>query len=192
MTRDELQLIILNFFAANSGLSKDRIIFKDQRGDAPDTPYGTIKIVSGPKVLGTDEVRVSDAGDDINEFYMSGQRRVLCSFNIYSSLDATKGIDSPGALQLMSNFRDNIERMTVISDLNAQGVSINDRGEVQNLTALLEDVWQERSQLDLTFGYGSNVGDSPGVIEKVGIGGTVTGTVDPDGHVVGPFETDKP
>lgn len=191
MTRDSLQLIILNFFSANSGLPKDKVIFKDQRGDAPDTPYGTIKIVSGPKVLGTDEIRDASPDPD-NEFYMSGQRRVLCSLNIYSSLDPQKGVDSPGALQMMSNFRDNIERMTVINGLNAQGVSINDRGEVQNLTALLEDVWQERSQLDVTFGYGSDVGDSPGVIEKVSIGGQVSGTVDPSGVTIAPFETDKP
>ena len=150
-------------------------MFKDQRGDRPDKPYGTIKILSGPKVLGHDEIRPPDEGMT-DDFLIAGQRRFLVEFEIFSSLDNLNAgpIDpNQGAIQLMSNVRDAFERPTLYNLLNGQGISVNDKQDIQNLSEILEDVFEERAVLTVTLGYGSNVGDSPGIIEKVGVGGTV-------------------
>lgn len=185
MTLSDVKLIVLKWFSQNSGMPLDHCIFADQRGDQPDTPYGTIKITSGPIVLGHDEERQPDTGDTSSDVLISGQRRVLISMNIFSNNDQQRpgGPDVPGALQMMSNVRDSLELPTVYQALNDQGITMNDRGQVQNLSALLETTWQERSQLDVTFGYASNIGDTPGSIDQVTVGGIVQGSVDPSGIV---------
>lgn len=194
MTQNELKLILLKWFSHAAGLKDGHALFADQRGDQPDTPYGTIKLISGPKVLGHDEERQPDVGDDDSDVLISGQRRVMCSLNIFTNLDQEKpgGADQPGALQRMSNVRDSLELPSVYQGINAQGVTINERGEVQNLTALLEDTWQERAQLDCVFGYASNLGDQPGSIDQVEFGGgQISGTVDPLGIVAPTVQVNK-
>lgn len=195
MTNDELKQIIYTWFVKASGLDPIAVIFANQRGDQPDPPYGTINILSGPKILGDDEERQPDVGDTSSDVNICGQRRMLFSLNIFSNLDPQRpgGINKPGALQRMSDVLSSLELPSVFQSLNGQGVTINDRGEVQNLTALLETDWQERSQLDVTFGYASNIGDQPGSIDTVDFGGgLITGTIDPAGITTPNVEVTKP
>lgn len=196
-TLDDILLIILKWFKSAAALGEEQVIFADQRGDQPDTPYGTVKLLSGPKVLGHDEERQPDELDLDSDVLISGQRRILVSLNIYSNKDSQKpgGTDKPGALERMRNVRDSLELPTVYTALNDQGISINDKGEIQNLSTLLETTFQERAQLDITFGFASNIGDQPGTIVEVVIGGDgslVTGTIDPAGIVPGAITIEKP
>src|ERR1700693_989859 len=87
VTRQDFFKIILDWVAANSGLGREKIIFKDQRGDPPDMPYATIKILSGPKTLGHDQVVPTDTPTSTHQFDVVGQKRFLVELEIYSTLD---------------------------------------------------------------------------------------------------------
>lgn len=176
MTREDFQQIMLDLFATNCGLPRTSIIFKDQRGDRPEMPYATVKVLSGPKILGRDEVRDQDLGKS-GDFNIAGIRQYLVEFEILTSGDNLNNPDidmNMEANQLLQNFRDSLESITVPNWLFNQGVSIHVKNDIQNITGLMEDTFQNRANLTITFGVASNFADSPSTIEHVGIGGTVT------------------
>jgi hypothetical protein len=175
VTREDFSQAMLDLFADNCGLPRTSVVFKDQRGDRPDMPYATVKILSGPKVLGRDEHRPQDIGIP-GDFNIAGLRQYLVEFEILTSGDNLNNPDydqDMNAHQLLQNFRDSLETITVPELLNSRGVSIHVKNDIQNLTGLLDDTFQNRAILTITFGVASNIADSPSTIEHVGIGGTV-------------------
>lgn len=151
MTESEIKSSIYDWFSSATGIT---VIFDDQaEGKRPAKPYGTIRIISQVNV--GDQQRQIDA-DGIAT--IAGWRRMLISLNVIG----------PGAIDYMNDALMSLSKQTVLDDFFwSDGIAIVDKGPVQNLTTLLETVFEPRAQMDLTISYAQEDTDDVGYIESV-------------------------
>lgn len=131
------------------------VIFANQNAPRPDKPYATILIVSNVALGGRDEQRSTDSDGIMT---LTGLRRMTLSINIFGE----------GALDYMEQARNSLNKQTVLDDFFwADDIAIINKGEIQNLTLLLETIYEPRAQMNLTIGYAQEYYDDVGFIESV-------------------------
>lgn len=135
------------------------VIFARQGAPRPPLPYATILFVNSATRVGSiDETRISEG-----DFKQRAQRTALVSLNIFGA----------GANDLMSKLRDSLDRADVIEEFAATGLAHIGENGPNDLTALEDTKYIERSQLDLTVLYAVERDTDTGVIETVEITGQV-------------------
>lgn len=162
----DIQRAIYNWFTDTTNV---QAIWAEQEGPRPPRPYASLKLITGPvKTNGIDDMQYVSDG----KYSLKGDRRITCSINVF-------GTDAHDILALA---RDSLDDPSVVDSLFADGLSIWDEGDPQDLTAKLETHWETRAQMDTVFGLASELEIEPGIIETVELSGTY-GTFETDGTV---------
>lgn len=139
----------------------------------PKPPYITLKI-TGPRPRGFDELRKEGDG-----FKVSGMRQYTMSIMAMGE----------GAHDALSDLVTKMDDPYASVEIKRM-VGIVDRGDVLDVSALLEAGYERRASLDIIFNSAKNVGTEIKPIEHVSIGGTLKQGNQGD-HVVAPSTVDK-
>lgn len=140
------------------------VIFADQVGPRPTSPYATVKILSLARV-GHDGHFNLNAITGIEDIH--GNRVVGASVQFF-------GV---GALEYAETARTALEKTTTQDILRAAGLVVYPPTDITVLTALRENDFEERAVFDARFGIGSLETDNVGVIENAEGSGDI---VEPD------------
>lgn len=135
---------------------KITVIFAEQFEIRPEaTPYATIRL--GP----INHYGFMDESDEVNDngnANVDGHRSAM----VRVDLNGTGAIEK--ALQLQAS----LSKTTVLGILwNSYGISVIDRGNVINISELLETKGIERAVLDVSIGFAVQFVDEQGLIEHV-------------------------
>lgn len=138
------------------------IIEGQQNAPRPEGTY--LEYLTGDIIRqGTGDEMRFEQGDD--KFVVHGQRR----------LPVTVEAIGPDAFSLISDVQNSLGRPTVRQFLRDKGLSVQDEGNVTDVTKFLETEFEQRAQLQVIFGYKTLTDEDPGRIEKVGYTGTTNG-----------------
>lgn len=140
-----------------TGLPDGQVIFADPNPNAPRprAPFVTVKQLGAMRRLGAcDEERL---GAEAGFIQRIGHRRLTVDVNVYG----------PRALALAAAAQDHLERYDVRLALDAVGLTVIDRGQLNNLTALLDTQYEQRGQFEAVFGLAVGSTEDVGWIETV-------------------------
>lgn len=163
--------------AMEGKIPADRIIWRDQTAPLPRRPCVTLKVTDGPRDMARSGSRVAQtvlSGSTkvpTGRFIVGMQSEMTVSVQIYGTTDPA---DKPkvGAAQCSHDLNASLLLNQHRIPLRRAGVSVIDRGDVTNITALEETAFEDRYQFDVRFGVARNVIDDVGVIENVNGQGT--------------------
>jgi len=133
----------------------DHIILLNQVGDKPLYPFIAFQM-SSIIDLGQDEVsRPNDNGIAV----VSNQRQATVSVHYY-------GDNCIGqiAIPYLS-----LGRPTIQEGLSAAGIAVNSKASIQNISAMLETVYEQHASFDCFVGIVDNITDNIGIIERFGL-----------------------
>lgn len=177
--RSEIEKAWFDFVSANVD-SEFTVTYAEvltgKDGPRPKPPYITLKIISGPRARGFDELRRKP---NSSIFVTGGLRQYTLSIQAFG-MGAHDALDN--LVARMDDPNASIERKKL--------VAIVDRGDVVDISALLETGYERRAQLDVIFHAPKNLETEIVPIEHVGVGGTLKQGNQGD-HDVGPFTVDK-
>lgn len=139
-----------------------RVVFSDQAQPRLDYPYATIRLDSIQR-NGWDEIRSIDPVTNIAT--IGGQRSATVSIQYF-------GLNP---MEQISKAYNSLEKITVLDALSAGGIAIIQKNPIQNLTAMLETIFENRATFDFFIGYAENVEDDLGVIESAELSGEIQG-----------------
>lgn len=146
-----------------------QIIWRNQSEPLPPRPCVTLKFISGPSPTDRDpSVLLRDAN---NPIVAGMQMEAVLSIQIFGN---TK-IHRPMAYQLGVDLNSSLLSAQARLGLKQGGVSIQKLGAVQNMTALEESEYEERSGFELELGLVQNIIDQSTTIKKVNISGSADG-----------------
>lgn len=132
-----------------TGLADDHVIWADQNGPRPAPPFADLRIGSTIPLGATDEVSDSTdlgrpAGQEVELRATSVQE-----FHVTIRLFTDETLDDNAALSLLGTARLTLALPTKRAALAEAGLTVFDRGEVQNLTALKDTVFEGRAMLEI-------------------------------------------
>jgi hypothetical protein len=161
------------WFLPATGLADAKVIWANQNGPRPLPPFATINPRVAIRRLGVyDEERLDpDAPGQIDRV---GQRKLTISCNAYG----------PGAIDLLERAQEALDTNAARAAFASAGLAVSDRGEVRDLTKLLETQYEERAQLDVVFALATASSEDAGYIESAEITATL---LNPDGTTAATF-----
>lgn len=152
---------------AATGLPGDRVIFANQNGPRPATPFATLNPrLSLARVGAYDEERATDDPDTTER---CGLRRLTVSINLYGTDALTRIEDALDGLEMQANW----------DALKVAGLSFIEHTEARDLTAMLETQFETRAQADVYFYVASSRLDEVSHIATVEGVGDVNGVSEP-------------
>lgn len=92
--------------------------------------------------------------------------------NILGVIQSTVNIQAfgSGCIEALSELSILLEKPTVVDDFHAANIAVNTVGNVNDITALLDDSrYQERASVDLTVSYDRKALDDPGWFDRLRI-----------------------
>jgi hypothetical protein len=129
----------------------------------PPKPYLTLKIISGPRQLTMDdELRFNGNSTGNRNYNLVGQRAYTISFKAYGEgyvdalHDLSMGTDDPDLNEFLKTTGD---------------IAVTNRGNVSDISGLLETGFERRASLDIIFNSSHNKETGIGLIETVKITG---------------------
>ena len=166
----DVKLGIYNWVANSlAGVVKPgAIIWRNQSQPLPPRPCVTMKIISGPSP--TDRNPSSFSDPTSNAYTLGMQMEMMVSVQVFGS---TK-VPNSSAHQITLDLNSSLFKQSILDNLKSAGVSIQSKGQVQNLTALEETEYEERFGFEISMGLVQNIVDEPGIIENVNVDVTVT------------------
>ena len=157
-----------------------QVIFADEPGTRPKNPYVTIKMISGPRALGSFDELLSIANS--TKYTVSGMRQFTLNLQGFG----TEAIDILDRLQSLLDDPATGLFLRAESDM-----AIVSKGAVTDITELMETGYEPRASMDIIFNTSRNVEVDPSSIETVAIGGEISGAISGD-ITVENFEIKKP
>lgn len=153
------------------------VFFADQDGPRPISgsdgyPFSTIRLDSIVQYGFDDEREVDDQGIQ----YLGGQRGATVSIHYF-------GENPMGEI---SKAYSSLEKQSVLDNFLAQGIAIQQKEAVQNLTSVLETKYDPHAFFELAIGFSEETKDDVSFIEKVEVTGTFE--VGEEEVIVGPEE----
>lgn len=147
--------------ALNQDIPPSQIIWLEQGSPRPPRPYVGLKIITGPRVGGSDDIIHTD---DQN-FEISGQRSLILSVNIYG----------PEAMDIAAILLNSVQNPEINNSNSSAGIAIWTWTDPQDVSQALETNFETRVQFDVTVGIvmGQNV--SLGTIGEVDLTNISTG-----------------
>lgn len=155
----------------NISVPEEQVIFREQSAPLPPRPCVTLKIISGPRRLGsTDNIKFRQGTDDIWD--VGGQRAITLSVQVFGN-NLQHG-DNAQAIANALNV--SLHKMTVTDQLRAGildgatrkgSIAVWEVGDISDISALEETEFEDRAQFDVILGVVDSVEDQPGVIEEV-------------------------
>lgn len=181
MNRSILEDAWWKFIRNASQLDQSKVVFSQELtgkdGPRPKPPFIAFTISGGPRVNGFDDLRRT--GD---KFELQGLRQYTLSVQAFGE----ECFDLLG--DLATSLDDTERAYQLYKDAE---VAIVNRGNVVNITALLEAGYESRASLDIIFNSNKKFSTSIVPIERVKIQGTISGAGAGE-HTIGPFEAVKP
>lgn len=154
------------WMVAGTGLPAGRVIWANQAAPRPQTPFAEINPRMSIRRLGAyDEERPTATPGTIARVT---HLRLGVSCHLYGA----------GAMDLMERAREYLDTHAARALFEPAGLSVLDRGEVRDITKLLETQYEERAQLDLVIGLATTATEDVGFIQTVDLTTTVRS---PDG-----------
>jgi len=89
------------------------------------------------------------------------------------------------ALEELGRARQSLVRPSIRYLFQANDIAVHEKGSVQNISTMLETIWEERAAWDLALGITDTVQDDVGLIERIKVTGTMAGGQ--EDATVGPF-----
>jgi hypothetical protein len=133
------------------------VIWAEQNAPRPQGEFVTLKIISGPIKIGRDESRISETIP--GQLDIIGHRSFIVSINSYGG----------DALVLLLKLQDSLSLLSVRDPLSTAGLTVNDVGNVRDVTAVVDTRFERRANLEVTFSYVTTYDENPGYIEKVSV-----------------------
>jgi hypothetical protein len=153
------------------------LAIRDQQGaPTPDiSPFATVQITLLPPRGWAEIIHKNNiSGEDIDEII---SERVMCraSVNYFKNdgLYSDAGGITLSAIDAAVELKTFLQGTLANQRLNEDGMGLNRVSEVRNLTALENDEWEERAQLDVDFNVVASRTDLICEIKSVLISGTV-------------------
>jgi hypothetical protein len=138
-----------------------QIVWLEQGSPRPPRPYVGLKVITGPRVGGWDDIiHTTD-----ENFEISGQRSLIVSVNIYG----TNPMDL--AASLINSFQN-----PLVTDANSlAGIAAWTWTDPQDVSQALETSFEPRVQFDVTFGLVMGQDVALGTIGEVDLANETTG-----------------
>jgi hypothetical protein len=129
----------------------------------PQGPYITLKIISGPrKITMDDELRFNGKSEGKNNFNLVGQRAYTLSVKSFRA-------GHNDALSDISTYLDDPDFCEILKEKAC--ISVTNKGDVLDISGLIDTGFEGRSQLDIFFNSSNNRETRVGLIENVEIEG---------------------
>ena len=125
---------IYNWVRTESNLT---VIWADQSEVRPPRPYVALKLISGPRRRGHDDLRQNGLG----VFEVHGQRQWTCSVNVIGS----------GAMDTIMLLQDSLEKPSVQDSLRVKKLAFVKAEVAQDATLELDTGYESRAQMDVFF-----------------------------------------
>lgn len=155
------------------------IIFGDQNSPRLDYPYGVLRLNSSRK-LGWDEVSLPDPISKV--VTVSGQRQATVSFHFFGDKPA-EGVHST-LMEEIGKARQSLMSEWAYLIFKPARIAINEILPTQNVSAMLETIYEEHAVFDFMIGFSESFEENVGLIEQVAVGGEVDGSIVPD-NIIG-------
>lgn len=139
------------------------VYWDEPDGPRPPNPAVRFKFVSGPTMVGLDEMRPTDA--DPAAFAIVGPRTFILSASAYGDTSA----------DLISTLQTSASDPAKVQALGVAGVGILSFGPPRDLSELLETKWERRHQVDVNLLVTEYVATAAGIIENL----EATSTINP-------------
>ena len=137
------------------------VIFANQNAPRPEDSYASVFVTPSSKTGYDDITYNNDLLQDLDET-IEGHRQLNASINFFRDdayLNASKFVTQLQSNTLIELFNNN--------NLGYAGVS-----EIRDISEVDKNLWEERTQLDLTFYALSNFTDTVIAIEEANVNGT--------------------
>lgn len=131
----------------------------------PELPYFGYKMTSPAIQKGDSNIEFQSG----QEFNYGTQMQMVVSFNCYAK-------DQDDANSFMHLWQQALNMANIQEDLRKGGLALWDYAKVADLSALLNTGYEGRAQMEVNFGYASNLSANLGTIDIV----EIQGTIDPD------------
>jgi hypothetical protein len=142
---------------------EESIIWRQQSEPLPPRPCVTMRFIYGPSPIARSANMHMNPG--LPYVTMGMQYEATLSIQVYGNTR----IHRPMAYQLGIDLVSSLMQQTVLDQLKQGGVSVQGLGRVQNVTALEESEYEERSALEIQLGLAQNVRDKPATIGTVNL-----------------------
>lgn len=136
-------------------VANPQVIWLEQGVPRPKLPYVGLKVISGPRAYGEDDMRQSSPG----VYSIEGQRAFTVSVNIFAA----------NAEEISGVLTSAMSKPSALEALAASFVALLDNTPPQNVSVALETKFENRIQFDITFGCVMATTDNVGFIEQTGI-----------------------
>lgn len=140
--RLELNRAVRALVAMATGIPAEFVSPQDQSLDIPAAPqvWATVKVTPFGSV-GQDEVKYANATSEQVTEKVEGQRLCVASINIYRT----------GALDYADKLKSRVRLSNAVAHMQANNIGFIGFGPVNDLTAVEDEEWEERAQVDLQF-----------------------------------------
>jgi hypothetical protein len=143
------------------GVPAGQVVWLEQNAPRPPRPYVGLKMITGPRVGGWDDI--NHTTDD--SFEIVGQRSLVVSINIYGAT----------AMDIAATLLNSTQNPQV-TDINSNnGIAIRTWTDPQDVSQALETNFEPRVQFDLTVGCVMGQEVQLGTIGEVDLENQITG-----------------
>ncbi len=156
---DRIKVSLQEWIVRSSILEDSKVVFSEQSSPRPNKPYMTMK-VSSIVDIGQDDARLPIDDEGNAEFI--GNKEFTLSIQSFGD----------SALSMLSTIRDSLNSPDELQRLRDEGVIFVDQLLFDDISDLLETIWEERGQLDLLLRATSISSHQVGIIERVYLGST--------------------
>ncbi len=152
---------------ATTGLADNKVIFEFQPGPQPEWPFAALN----PTLATASQGLYDELQHDSGTLTHVERRTVSVSVNVYGAQGQ--------ALAIAQAAQDGLELLSITAILGAAGLSMSDKGQLKNLSALEETQFIERFEFDAQFSAVTTTNEAVGEIASIGISGQLSQPVGP-------------
>lgn len=168
-------------WASKSVPSGVQVIWDKPNVQRPCEPYVTLNIVTVSVKTGQDSWEPYHNESSNVSYWIGGQRKLLLSVIAYGPSADKQSQGAAGACQIVTNLRDSLENPDTLGRLRSNGIAVFNEPTVVDISTMLQTGFQDRSNMDVVFGYSFNQSYVIDDISKVKVDGEVE--VEPAGSV---------
>jgi len=152
------------------------VIWAKPNAPRPCEPYVTLNIFVVSRKSGQDSWELVDDDPGVQTFNIGGQRYLSLSVIAYGPSQPQQNQGGPSAQKLIEDLRDSLENPYVIGSLRSKGIAVHNEPTVNDISTMLETGFQDRSNMDVVFGYVQNRKVTVDTITSVETEGTLEGS----------------
>lgn len=153
---NQVMLNIYNWVVANIP-GNYPAIFLYQNGPRPTVDYVTINMTS---LVQIGEDYTPDPTDDTGIVGMVGDREMTIQLASYGG----KNVDP---FTVMENLRSSLQKQTVLDSLRVNGIIYANHFPINDISVLIDTLYERRAQMDVLFRIGQYYGDNLGDIDTI-------------------------